>query len=239
MGKRQALGWLGATLCSIALIVAGGLVLSSVAVNRYLQASSSAMQRGDATDAAPTPEPSEVASVERVVSTITSMPGVATATSAVDTPDATPQPTADPTSTSGSSGRFSYDVSVIMNPDSTSEQCADVVFSMTRQLQNGRVNLQLSAPAGDGHAASIIDYRHAFDMPVARSTVDSVSRAVAVAAAVPGVKSVHVTVPYTWNLSSGDLDVDFESDDSLHSAELKNALSRTALSGVSWTPAQH
>jgi hypothetical protein len=239
VGKRQALGWLGATLCSIALIVAGGLVLSSVAVNRYLQASSSAMHRGDAAGTGATPQASELASVERAVSAITSMPGVATATSAIDAPTAMPHPTVDPSSPAPSATHaFSYDVSVIMNPDSTADQCADVVFSLTRQLQNGRVNLQLSAPAGDGHAASVIDYRHAFDTPVARSTVQSVSRAVAVAAAVPGVKSVHVMVPYTWNLSSGDLDVDFDSNDAHHSNELKNALSRTALSGVDWTPSQ-
>jgi hypothetical protein len=237
VGRRQAIGWIGATVCSIALVIAGGLVLSSVAVNRYLQASDSALQRGQSS----TPEPSELAGLEHTVSAISAMPGVATASSTVDTGAATdtasPAPRSDPSAVPAEAGDggLNYDVSVIMNPDSTAAQCADVVFAMTQQLQNARVNLELSSPAGDGHGASVIDYRNAFDTPVARSTVDSVSHAVAIAAAVPGVKSVRVMVPYTWNLSSGDLDVELATDDSQQRAMLKSALSRTALAGVKWS----
>jgi len=211
-------------------VIAGGLVLSSVAVNRYLQASSSALQRGDSAADGATPAPSELASLERTVSVLITMPGVATATSNVDTPGAsavgsTPSP-------SPTGGPVSYDVSVIMNPDATADQSANVVFVMTQQLQNARVNLELSSPAGDGHAASVIDYVDAFNTPVARSTVDSVSHAVAVAVAVPGVKSVHVTVPYTWNLASGDLVVEMAPHESHQSSALAEALAHTALADV-------
>ncbi len=228
--------WFGAALCSIALVVAGGLVLSTLAVNRYLQASTSAMHRGDATGSSATPDPTELASVERLVSSLTSMAGVSAATSAVGTGDpvaATPvaETNATPAATPGG---FSYDVSVVMDARATASQAAAVVFAMTKQLANARVNLELVAPAGAGHAASVVDYRHVFDAPVARSTVDSVSQAVAVAASVPGVQSVHVTVPYTWNLESGDLAIQFASDDLHHTTALKNALARTALSGVDW-----
>ena len=250
MGKRQALGWLGAAVCSVALVIAGGLVLSSVAVNRYLQASSSAMHRGEAQDPGPTPAPTEVASIDRVVAAITGMPGVATASCEVDTsapqdaastsapaPESSPAPSASPAATAapGSSSAFSYEISVIMNTDATASQSADVVFSMTKQLQNSRVNLDMSSPAGDGHAQSVVEYRNAFDAPVARSTVTAVSQAVAVATSVPGVESVHVTVPYTWNLSAGDLDVDFSPGATHPGNALKSALKRTALSGLDWS----
>ena len=235
MIRRQALGWLGAAVCSVALVVTGGLVLSSVAVHRYLQASDSTQQRSG-TSAADAPAASELATVERTVSALTRMPGVATATSSTDRSDAPAQPgvmslRSSPTPKSGSTSR-DYDVSVIMNPDATAAQCADVVFAMTQRLQSARVSLELSLPAGDGHAASVIDYRNVFDTPVPRSTVDSVSHAVDVAASVPGVKSVHVVVPYTWNLASGDLDVQMATDDSRQTTELKNALAGTVLADV-------
>ena len=242
MGRRQALGWLGAALCSVALVVAGGLALSSVAVHRYLQASSSALHRGDAADAGPTPAPSEVASIDRVVTSITSMPGVATATCDIDTSTDASQPTPAPTTTASTassapnaSSPFSYEISVIMTPAATAAQSADVVFSMTKELQNSHVNLELSVPTGNGHGESVVDYRNAFDAPVARSTVSAVSQAVAVATAVPGVTSVHVTVPYTWNLSAGDLNVKFAPDSTHPGKALQTALRRTALSGVEWT----
>jgi len=240
VGKRQALGWLGAALCSVALIVAGGLVLSSVAVNRYLQASSSAMHRGDVTDMGPTPAAAEMAGIDHVVAAVMAMPGVATASCTVDTPTAaaepqesTPAPSAAPSPVASTT--FNYDISVIMTPDATAAQSAEVVFSMTKQLQNSHVNVALSSPAGDGHAASVVDYRHAFDAPVSRSTVAAVSQAVAVAAAVPGVKSVRVSVPYTWNLASGDLDIDFDSPGDRDADQLKSALERTALKGLDWS----
>lgn len=232
------MGWLGATLCSVALIVAGGLVLSSIAVNRYLQASTSVMHRGDASDVGPTPAPAELASIDHVVANVNGMPGVATASCAIETATpspASPAPSTAPTATSTGSATFSYNVSVIMNPSATPGQAADVVFSMTKQLQNSRVNLELSSPAGDGHAASVVDYRHAFDAPVEHSTVAAVSQAVAAATAVPGVKSVQVTVPYTWNLASGDLNVAFAAPDTHQTEALKDALKRTALSGVEWS----
>lgn len=236
MGRRQALGWLSAALCSVALVVAGGLILSSVAVHRYLQASSSVLQRSAAQDLGPTPAPSEVAGIDRVVASLTAMPGVATASCAIDTPDSG-APQAGPTATAGATpaSDFSYEISVIMTPDATAEQSADVVFSMTKQLQNSHVNLELSVPTGDGHGESVVDYRNAFDAPVARSTVAAVSQAVAVASAVPGIASVHVTVPYTWNLSAGDLDVAFTPNATHPATELKTALRRTALSGVEWS----
>jgi len=235
--RRQALGWLGAALCSVALVVAGGLVLSSVAVHRYLQASNSALAGGAASESGAAPDPRELASVERTVSAITSLPGVATATSTVGTgePTTTAEPTAGPDASGSTPEGLSYDVSVIMNPDATVDESTDVVYAMTQQLQNARVNLELAMPASTAHAASVVDYRHAFDMPVARSTVDSVSRAVAVAASVPGVKSVHVVVPYTWNLSSGDLEVQLATDDDRQASALRNALAHTALAGVDWS----
>lgn len=235
MGKRQALGWLGAALCSVALIIAGGLVLSSFAVNRYLEATSSAMHRGDAQDGGPTPAPAQLATINRVVASLIGMPGVATASCEVDTgaPVFSPSPTPDPSMSPA--GAFSYQISVIMTPDATAAQSADVVFSMTKQLQNSHVNLELSVPASTSHAESIVDYRNAFDAPVARSTVAAVSQAVSVATAVPGVKSVRVTVPYTWNLASGDLAVDFTTDAPHPANALKAALKRTALSGVDWS----
>jgi hypothetical protein len=239
VGRRQTLGWLGAAVCSVALVITGGLVLSSFAVNRYLQASDSALQRGDVEDTGATPVPSEVAGVEHAVAALTSMPGVASASSSLDTAPPTDDPASSGEHVAPTPARaqksVSYDVSVIMGSGATSEECADVVFAMTQQLQNARVNLELTAPAGTGHAASVTDYRNAFDTPVARSTVDSVSRAVAVAAAVPGVKSVRVMVPYTWNLASGDLDVEMATDDSHQTAALKSALARTALAGVDWS----
>lgn len=237
MVRRQALGWLGAALCSVALVVAGGLVLSSVAVHRYLQASNSAMAGGTASESDATPDPSELASIERTVSAITSLPGVATATSTVgtDEPSATAEPTADRDASGSAPEGLSYDISVIMNPDASVDESTSVVYAMTEQLQNAHVNLELAMPASAARAASVIDYRHAFDTPVARSTVDSVCRAVAVAASVPGVRSVHVVVPYTWNLSSGDLEVEMATDDSQQASALRSALDRTALAGVDWS----
>ncbi|GAA4164256.1 hypothetical protein GCM10022286_25720 [Gryllotalpicola daejeonensis] len=221
MGRRQALGWLGAAVCSVALVIAGGLVLSSVAVHRYLQASASQLQSGDARDTGATPLAAEVASLQHTVSALESMPGVAAASSTV---------------TTGSHAKtVSYDVAVTMDADATAAESTDVVYAMTQQLRNGRVNLELTLPANARHAASVIEYRNAFDTPVARSTVESVSRAVEVAASVPGVTSVHVTVPYTWNLASGDLDVEMAGDDSSGSAALRHALARTALADVDWS----
>ncbi|AYG04554.1 hypothetical protein [Gryllotalpicola protaetiae] len=238
MIRRQALGWLGAAVCSVALVIAGGLVLSSLAVHRYLQASDSAQQRSQTSAAGETPAASERAAVERTVSALVRMPGVATATSSTDRSDTPAQPgvmslRSSPSPTTDST-TLSYDVSVIMNPDATAAQCAEVVFTMTQRLQNGRVSLELSLPAGDGHAASVIDYRNVFATPVPRSTVAAVSHAVDVAASVPGVRSVHVVVPYTWNLASGDLEVQMATDDSHQTAQLKDALSRTALADVGW-----
>jgi hypothetical protein len=215
------LGWLGAAVCSVALVIAGGLVLSTVAVHRYLQASASQLERGESPDAAATPVPGELASLQRVVSALNAMPGVATATSTVATETAPKT--------------VSYDVAVGMTPESTADEGADVVYAMTQELQNGRVNLELSLPANGAHAASVIEYRNAFDTPVPRSTVEAVSHAVMVASSVPGVTSVRVTVPYTWNLASGDLDVVMSTDDSKHSAALRQALARTALAGVDWS----
>jgi hypothetical protein len=236
-------------------------MLSSVAVHRYLQASSSAMHRGQAQDVGPTPPASEVASIDRVVTSLTAMPGVATASCviATSTPASAPEASAPespaanapatppgspaaatPTATATpTAGAFSYEISVIMNPDSTSSQATDVVFNMTKQLQNSHVDLELSSPAGNGHAESVVDYRNAFDAPVARSTVAAVSQAVSVAAGVPGVSSVHVTVPYTWNVAAGGLQVEFASGASQRpaAAALKTALQRTALSGVEWSSA--
>jgi hypothetical protein len=175
-----------------------------------------------------------------VVAAVMAMPGVATASCTVDTPtpaaapdEATPAPSAAPSPVASTT--FNYDISVIMTPDATAAQSADVVFSMTKQLQNSHVNVALSWPAGDGHAASVVDYRHAFDAPVSKSTVAAVSQAVSVAAAVPGVKSVRVSVPYTWNLASGDLDIDFDSPGDRNVDQLKNALERTALKGLDWS----
>ncbi|MFC4243131.1 hypothetical protein ACFOYW_07075 [Gryllotalpicola reticulitermitis] len=238
MGRRQALGWLGATICSVALVIAGGLMLSSVAVHRYLQASTSAMHRGDTQDAGPTPAPTDVAAIDRVVAALTGMPGVATASCDIDTaPPSAAQPTPTAEGAPNSVGDFSYEISVIMTPDATAAQSTDVVYSMTKQLQNAHVNLELSVPTGDGHAESVVDYRNAFDAPVARSTVAAVSQAVSVATAVPGVESVHVTVPYTWNLAAGDLDVHFATNAVQQPTdELKHALARTALAGVEWSP---
>jgi hypothetical protein len=239
VGRRDALGWLGAVVCSVALIVAGGLVLSSVAVHRYLQASNSALHRGEVQDTGPTPPPGEVESIDRVVTSITGMPGVATASCEVDTgaPSGFPIPTAaTPTPRPTESGGFSYQISVIMDSGATAAQAADVVFSMTKQLQDSHVDLELSAPQGSGHAESVIDYRDAFDAPVSRSTVAAISQAVSVATTVPGVTSVHVTVPYTWNIASGDLQVQFAPGAGrLPESELENALSRTALAGVDWS----
>lgn len=236
MGRRQALGWLGAALCSVALIVAGGLLLSTVAVHRYLQASSSALHRGEAQDVGPTPAPGELATIGRVVTSLTAMPGVATASCNVDTASSsTSEPDPTPSSTVAAANAFSYDISVIMTPDATAEQSSDVVYNLTQELQNSRVNLELSVPSGDGHAESVVDYRNAFDAPVARSTVESVSQAVAVASAVPGIASVHVTVPYTWNLAAGDLDVAFADGAQRPTQELETALSGTALSGIEWS----
>lgn len=231
-------------------------MLSSVAVHRYLQASNSALHRGEAQDVGPTPPASEVVGIDRVVTSITAMPGVATASCVIETAapstasqltpppvtaQATPPSNASvtaPPSAAPSAGAFSYEISVIMNPDSTASQATDVVFNMTKQLQNSHVDLELSSPAGDGHAESVVDYRNAFDAPVARSTVASVTDAVSIAAGVPGVASVHVTVPYTWNVSSGDLQVGFASGTPSRpttATALKTALQRTALSGVEWS----
>jgi len=219
-------------------------MLSSVAVHRYLQASNSALHRGEAQDPGPTPPAAEVASINRVVTSITEMPGVATASCEVETDaPAAPEPSASttsgpsstPTPTPSATGAFSYQISVIMDSDATTAQSTDVVFNMTKQLQNSHVNLELSAPQGSGHAESVIDYHDAFDAPVARSTVAAVSQAVSVATAVEGVASVHVTVPYTWNISSGDLQVQFAPGGDHHpSGALKTALKRTALAGVKW-----
>jgi hypothetical protein len=237
VGRRQALGWLGAALLSVALIVAGGLILSNVAVDRYLQESKS-MLDGTAAATGASPAPSELARVEDVVAAVTAMPGVATASSTMADPTALPtaepQPSATPTAASMRRAT-DYDVSVIMTPDATAEQCANVVYAMTQEVKDARVNLQLSSPAGDGHGAAVVTYRHVFDTPVARSTVDSVSRSIAVVAAVPGVKSVRVLVPYTWNLASGDLQVEMATDDSHVKTALKNALARTDLAGVDWS----
>lgn len=254
MGRRQALGWLGAVVCSVALIVAGGFILSSVAVHRYLQESDSALHRGEAEDTGTTPPAAEVASINRVVTAITQMPGVATASCGVETPGGTAPdpapaalPTATPTATptvlppvtptaaGSSTGGFSYQLSVIMDPSATAAEATDVVFNLTKQLQNSHVDLELSAPQGGGHAEAVIDYHDAFDAPVSRATVAAVSQAVSVATAVPGVASVHMTVPYTWNLSAGDLQVEFTSDSGHQpAAALKTALKRTALAGVDW-----
>jgi hypothetical protein len=220
VGRRKALGWLGAAVCSVALVIAGGLVLSSFAVHRYLQASHSAMQRGESPAAGTTPALREVATLKRTVAELAAMPGVASATMA-DTAD-----TAD---------TADYDVAVTMRSGATAGQCGDVVFTMTKELQNSRVNLELTMPASDGRAASVVDYRNAFDTPVPRSTVDSVSRAVGVAAAVPGVTAVHVTVPYTWNLAAGDLNVTMSPDAPNRGTALQTALAHTALAGVAWS----
>jgi hypothetical protein len=217
VGRRKALGWLGAAVCSVALVIAGGLVLSSFAVHRYLQASHSAMQRGESPAAGTTPALREVASLKRTVAELAAMPGVASATMA-DAADT-----------------VSYDVAVTMRPGATAGQCGDVVFTMTKELQNSRVNLELTMPASAGRAASVVDYRNAFDTPVPRSTVDSVSRAVGVAAAVPGVTAVHVTVPYTWNLAAGDLNVTMSPDAPNRGTALQTALAHTALAGVAWS----
>jgi hypothetical protein len=237
VGRRQALGWLGAALLSVALIVAGGFILSNVAVDRYLQESKS-MLRGSAAATGASPAPGELAKVDDAVAAVTAMPGVATASSTIA--DGTSEPSADPgpsTSPAPTPARHAtdYDVSVIMNPDASAEECADVVFTMTQEVKDARVNLELSSPAGDGHGASVVTYRHVFDTPVARSTVDSVSRSVAVVASVPGVKSVRVLVPYTWNLASGDLQVEMATDDSHLKTALKNAVARTDLAGVDWS----
>jgi len=213
--RRQALGWLGAAVCSVALVIAGGLVLSSFAVHRYLQASHSALQRGESPAAGASPEAAELASLKRTVSGLAGMPGVTSATTTTTT-------TAD------------YDVAVTMTARATADQCADVVFAMTKDLQNPRIDLELTMPASSGRAASVIDYRNAFDTPVPRSTVDSVSRAVAVAAAVPGVTSVHVTVPYTWNLASGDLDIEMAANAMDQNTAVRNALAHTVLADVAW-----
>ncbi len=206
-------------------------MLSTFAVHRYLQTSASAMQHGEGADSESTPDPGREARIAAAVTDLTSLPGVATASATVTTETA-----ATPSAERGAVGiDYSYDVSVIMNPEATPQQAAAVVLAMIKQVPDSQVNLELSSPAGDGHAASVVEYRHALDSVVSARTVTALSQAVATASAVPGVEQVAVTVPYTWNLQPGDLDVTFADDGRNHSGALRSALASTALSGVSWT----
>jgi hypothetical protein len=234
VGTRQALGWLGAAVCSVALVVAGGLVVSSYAVQRYLQSSSALMQHSGASDSA-APDARERTVVEDAVSHVITMPGVATASChrSTDGP-ASPAPVVRTSAATPAATGGGWDISVIMTANATAAQAADAVYALMQDVATARINLELSSPAGEGHAASVVDYRDAFDAPVTRTTVESLSQAVATAAALDGVASVHVTVPYTWNLAEGDLEVTFDGDAQRHEDELERALSRTALSGVEW-----
>jgi len=237
VGRRQALGWFSVVVCSVALIIAGGLVLSSVAVHRYLQASTSALDGGEAHETGAAPSAAQVANIKRAAAAVAGMPGVAATSCGSGAGAAAPGPTAaiTPTPTPSSGEGLGYQISVTMEPSATAEQSAAVVFSLTQQLQNSHVALELTAPQGSAHAQSVIDYRDPFDAPVSRSTVTAVSQAVSVAAAVPGVAAVHVTVPYTWNISSGDLEVEFTAGSTHRPATaLKTALKSTALAGVKW-----
>lgn len=215
MAGKQLATWISAAACSVALVVAGGFFIGGVAIHRYINGtgedlvhSGFAELEGDDDG---TPTPLVTPELTSTVAAITSLPAVASV--------ALTSPT---------------QLYVTMAPGASSGQLADVVDTTARLVTDDQVSLKLRVPQALDHGGELADFSRFFDATVSEASIQQLAQALETLAEVPDVEDVTIDVPPSWRYADSKLTLTMSGD---ASQAVTQALSSTALAGVSWQTA--
>lgn len=216
MGK-QALTWAGAVVCSVLLVIAGGLIVGSAAVHRYLQSSSASVGHSGFWR---TP-------VRTPTATATADPELMPAVDALG-------PLEGVTSVAVTGAAELY---VTMRPDASAAQSAAVVSTAARLISDSDVDLQLRVPAAGGRASAVAEFSDllkarsgsALNAQAVMAQTAQLVAAMLSAAEVDGVVGVQVQVPDSWDVTASDVAVQCSSNAAHELTAVRAVLDGTTL----------